>query len=486
MEKTSIKKNVLLSTAYQILVLLIPFITAPYISRVLGADGIGIYSYTQSIQLYFSLFAALGTATYGAREIARNRDNKEKRSKLFWEIELLTVITSSICLLIWFILIFFSKEYKIFYLILTMNILNTMFDISWFYTGLEQIRYTVFKNLIFRIIGVILLFVFIKSSDDLILYVFLMTLTTLLGTLSMWVTLPKFITKVNKKELKILPHLKETLVYFIPTIATSIYTVLDKTLIGIITNDNKENGYYEQATKIINMTKALTFASLNTVLGARISYLFAENKFEEVRQRINNSMNYILFLGFGLMFGLIGIANNFVPLFFGEGYDKVTILIKLLSPLVIIIGISNCLGSHYYTPAGFRRKSTKYLIVGACINLILNIVLIPKYWSYGAAIATIIAETIITILYLMNCNNYLNYKDLLKYSWKKIVAGIIMLLVVYLISYIQINLILVLILQVCSGALIYSVVLILFKDEFIINVIKYQILEKIKFKTGKL
>ena len=316
MKNVSIKRNMIYSTFYQILTLIIPFITAPYISRVIGSEGVGIYSFTSSIQACFLLFAALGTVTYGAREIARNRNDEEKRSKLFWEIELLTVCTSMICLLAWGIFIIFSSNYKIYYIILTMNLLNTMFDISWFYSGLEQFKYTIIQNSIFKLLGVALIFIFIKSSNDLALYIGIMSLTTLLGTITMWGFLPKYIKKPKFRDLKILPHFKETLVYFIPTIATSIYTILDKTLIGTITNNASENGYYEQATKVINMTQALTFSSLNSVLGSRISYLFSENRFDEIKKKIDMSMQYILFFGFGIMFGVIGVANKFIPLFF--------------------------------------------------------------------------------------------------------------------------------------------------------------------------
>jgi len=280
MKTTSVKKNIILNTLYQILTLCIPFITTPYISRVLGANEIGIYSYTNSIQLYFSMFAALGTFTYGTREIARVRRSRTRRSKLFWEIELLTVFTSCICLAIWGILIAFSGKFKIYYLILTLNLINTMLDISWFYAGLEEFKYTIFQNSIFKILGAVLLFICIKTSNDLWLYILIMSLTSLLGTMTMWVYLPKFLKKTKIKNLKIFSHLKETFIYFIPTIATSIYTVLDKTLIGLITNDIKENGYYEQASKIINMIKVLTFTSLNTVLGSRNAYLFAKENYD--------------------------------------------------------------------------------------------------------------------------------------------------------------------------------------------------------------
>lgn len=485
-KNVSVKKNIILSTLYQILTMIIPFITAPYISRVIGANGVGIYSYTLSIQTYFSMIAALGTVTYGAREIARNRDDEHKRSKIFWEIEILTIITSAICLVLWVILIGLSDTYKIYYIILTMNLFNTMFDISWFYSGLEQFKYTVTQNSIFKILGVLLLFIFVKKPSDLIIYMAIMSLTTLLGTMSMWIYLPKFLKKVKIKELKIVHHFKETLIYFIPTIATSIYTVLDKTLIGVITNNEKENGFYEQATKIINMTKALTFTSLNTVLGARISYLFVEEKMDEIRKRIDASINYIFLMGFGIMFGLMGVANRFVPAFFGSGYEEVAGLIKILSPLVIIIGVGNCLGAQYYNPAGLRSKSAKFIIAGSCINLVLNLCLIPKFGSYGAAVATIVAELVISILYLKYCDGFLTLKKICKFAWKKLIVGLIMFVIVCLLSNLTIfkNSMIVAI-QVICGVLIYGVGLMIFKDEFTISFLKKQVLTRFTKKEKK-
>lgn len=478
MKNTSIKKNILYNTFYQILTLILPFITAPYIARVIGAAGIGTYSYTVSIQTYFSMFAALGTASYGIREISRNREDKAKRSKLFLEIELLTVITTFVCLILWVILIGISNEYKIIFILLTMNLLNTMFDVSWFYAGMEQFKYTIIQNSIFKILGVVALFVFIKQPSDLNLYVTIMALSTLLGMMSMWIHLPKFIQRVKLRELKIIPHFKETLVYFIPTIATSVYTVLDKTLIGIITKEPKENGYYEQAIKIINMASAVTFASLNTVLSSRNSYLFAEKKEEEIKNKINVSINYILSLGIGMVFGLIAVADKFVPLFYGYGYDEVVTLMKILSPIIIIIGISNCLGSQYYNPAGLRSKSAKFIITGACVNLVLNLILIPKLWSKGAAIATIIAELTITILYLKCCNGYFSFRKLMVVGWKKLVAGIIMLSSINFINYINIATEAILFLQIIIGILIYMIMLFVFKDEFILETSK-QIMKKL-------
>jgi O-antigen/teichoic acid export membrane protein len=472
MNTPSIKKNIIISTFYQILSVITPLITAPYISRIIGPRGIGAYSYTSSIQLYFSLFAALGTADYGMREIARVRLNKKERSEVFFEIELVSVLTSLAMLILWFIFVGFQKEYKVMYLILTLNLFNTMLDISWFFDGLEQFQYTVTKNAIVRIIGVILILLFIKSPKDINLYVLIMIGSTPLRTKTMWLSLPKFVIKTRIDISSLKRHFHETMVYFIPTIATSIYTSMDKTLIGLITHSDTENAYYEQATKIINLIKGVTFTAVNSVLGARISFLFAKKKYGEIKTRLQDSINYILLIGVGVGFGLLSISDTFVPVFFGAGWEKVVLILKIFSPQVIIIGISNCLGSQYYTPAGLRKQSSIYIIIGAIVNLLLNLILIPYFASAGATVASIIAELSITILYLKYSNGYLNTKYIFTVLWKKIVAGAVMSIVIYILGFVGDLNIIRLLLQFIGGTLTYFAVLVLLKDSALKFVLK--------------
>lgn len=445
------------------LTMITPFITAPYVSRVLGADGVGIYSYTQSYMTYFTMFAALGTASYGMREIARCRDDKKAYSKKFWEIELLTVITTMICLAAWICVIMISTSYRVYFTALIPLLLAVMFDISWFYTGHERIGYTVFWNAICKIIGVILIFVLVKNRDDLLKYILLNAGMTLIGNMSMWVFLPKMLVRIELKDIKLREHFKETLIYFVPTIATSIYTVLDKTLIGCITKNQYANGYYEQATKIVNMAKTAVFVAVNSVMGARISYLFVENKIEEIKDKIYKSMDFILLLGVGAMFGIIGIAHTFVPLFFGDGYEPVVYLLYWMSPLIVIIGVSNCLGSQYYTPAGLRKQSAGYIIIGACVNLIMNLIMIPRLGATGATIGSIIAETVITVLYLKNCNGYMTLYRLYRCFYKKIIAGITMAIIIHRIGTYGISIGIVGI-QLLVGVIVYFLILFLLKD----------------------
>ena len=483
MHEISIKRNFILSTIYQILTMITPLLTAPYIARVLWADNVGIYSYTSSIQYYFAIFAALGTVSYGTREIARVRNNENKRSQLFWEIELLTVVTTLISLLLWIIVILTNIPYRICFVVLSLNIAAVMFDISWFYAGIEHFEHTVLQNSIFKILGVAAIFVFVKTETDLLKYIMILGLTTLFGNLSMWIYLPRYLVKVPWAEISIKRHFKETFVYFIPTIATSIYTVLDKTLIGLITKDNSQNGYYEQATKIINMTKTVCFVALNSVLGSRISYLFAEKRTEEIKKKIDSAIDYILFMGIGILFGLLGVSARFVPWFFGEGYDEVIYLLYILSPMALIIGVSNCLGANYYTPAGYRALSNKFLITGSVVNLVLNCLMIPNFKSYGAAFASVIAEITITILYMHKCNGYLTYKQLGTHCWKKLIAGIVMFGGITLTNSIIKDDMTAILINLLLGSAIYVSVLAILKDSGIKMGIKTI---SRKYKKGKM
>mgnify|MGYP002626872371 CR=1 FL=1 len=467
----SVKKNFALSTAYQILILVVPFVTTPYVSRVLGADGIGVYSFTNSISLYFTMFAALGTMSYGTREISRARDNREQLSRLFWEIELLVVCTTLFCIILWGVWVLIAPKYNIIYLVLTMSLLNTIADISWFFTGLEQFKYIVLRNSIVKIAGIILLFVFIREKDDLTLYIFLMTFTNLLGALSMWMYIPRMVDKVEWRTIRIKTHFKETLVYFIPTIATSVYTVLNKVLLGFMGGDIRENGYYEQATKIIIICQTLTFTALNSVLGARIAYLFAENKIDEIRLRIEKSLNYILLVGLGLCMGLMAIAPRFVPWFFGPGYDSTIILIQILSPIVLIIGISNCLGSQYYTPAGLRKQSARYIVYGAIENLLLNIILIPYYGAKGAVMGSLAAEFTISVLYLYNCKGYMTLRQIVCCGWQKAVAGFVMFGVVWYICGVVGNATFAVLGSIIIGSFVYTIMLLLLHDRFSLEMV---------------
>jgi O-antigen/teichoic acid export membrane protein len=464
MEKqVSIKKNMVLNTFYQMLTLITPLITAPYTARIFGADGVGIQSYTNSIVSYFTLIATLGTATYGQRRIAMVRDNKAEASKTFLEIEILRVITTFVSLCVWVVVILSSETYGIYYSVLSITLIAVAFDISWFYAGYECFQFIVIRNTIIRFIGIAILFLLIDEKSDLLLYMGLSATTGLLGNLSMWTYLPKFLVSVNIKKLQIFRHCKETIVYFIPAVAVQVYTVLDKTMLGWILNNTYEIGYYEQAHKIVNILKAVVL-SINTVMFARMSYLFKTNRMDEIKNRLHKSLDFILFLSMPMVAGVIGIANEFVPIFFGAGYDKVIPLLQRYSLLIIVIGISNCLGQQFLSPTGKQAKSNKVVIVGAVLNLVFNVVLIPRGGAMGAAIGSIVSEIFIAVVYYVLCRKIVDLKLLRGNFLKRIIAAVGMLLAINVVRNLEMDMMILLLLEITIGGIVYILISVLLKD----------------------
>ena len=471
----SVRKNYIYNLIYQVMTLITPFITTPYISRVLGADGTGVQSYTNSVVQYFAILAALGTASYGQREIARHRDEIKIRSRLFWEIEVLCMATTAACLIIWLFVIGFAREYRPYYVVLTMTLLAVAFDISWFFGGLEQYSLIVLRNTAVKLVGIAMLFLFIREKEDLLLYVALTAATGLLGNISMWGYLKG---QVEKPVLKELRHLKETLVYFIPTIATSVYTILDKTMLGWFSGENKsQNGYYEYATGFVNMAKILIM-SFNAVMSARMSYLFGTGRMEEIHKRFQDSLDFVLLMAMPIMLGLAGIAAQFIPWFLGNGYLPVTFLMYVCSPLVLVVGLSDCIGSQILTPGGKRAQSGKVIVAGAMVNACLNFLLIPHFAALGAAAASVAAECFITSLYLWLGRDFIKLKMLVRYGWRRLVAAVIMLgAVVWTGQFLeQVRGLgpITTFIQIGAGAVVYFLVLLVMRDPFL-----YQYLGKI-------
>lgn len=432
---TNVRTNVIYNTIYEVLAIVAPLVSAPYASRVLREEALGVQSFTQATAQYFVMIAALGVSAYGAREIARQRDNITSYSRTFFEIATIIVCSTLLCLIAWGVFVAcFASEHKIIYLILSLNIATVALDVSWLLRGLEEFRLIVARNSIMKVLSVVAIFVFVKSPADIDIYVLIFSLSLFLGALSLLPAIGKRLVRVPFRELRFAHHVRELMVYFLPTIATSVYLVLDKTLIGVITQSDAQNGFYSQADKIIAIAKTLVFASINTVMGVRIAYLFKQNAHEEIHQRIGSSLNYIFFLGFALMCGIMGVAPQFVPAFFGAGYEPVVPLLILFAPVLIIVGVSNCLGSHYYTPSGRRMQSTKYLIVGAIANAAMNLCLIPTLGAIGAAISTLVAETVITALYFAYCSDYMTVRLLWRSGGKKLFGGLLMFLTIRLLS----------------------------------------------------
>lgn len=470
--KKSIKKNYFYNLFFQIFKIIVPILVTPYIARTLSEDGSGQYTFAYSIVTYFVLLAGLGFENYAQRLIASHQNDKHSQSIDFWEIIIARLIPSFFSLVLYIVLIninLFDTKYSVLLFILIFEIVAIIFDVNFYFQGNEEFGKIVSVNALIRIVSYICIFIFVKKQSDLWIYTLIQSASILISNLLLWMFLKGRIERVSFKELNILKHLPSTLVLFLPTIAVSVYTTLDKTLIGLITNIDSENGNYSYAEKLVKMS--MTFVtSLGTVMIPRNSKQFADNDIEGIENNINNSIRFVFFLGIPLMLGLIAISDNLIPWFLGEGYDKAALLLKTLSPLVLLIGLSNVFGKQYLVPSHSDKKYAIAIISGAFVNLILNLFLIRLLLSEGAAIATIVAESFITlIMFIFVAKKISITKSFIK-SWKYICAGIIMFVPCLLLGKILESSILNSLIIALTGSCIYFVILLLLKDEYIFKI----------------
>lgn len=462
----SVKLNYLYNLSYQLLAVILPLITTPYISRVLKTEGVGAYSYTYSIATYFSLFGILGLNMYGQLKISKIRNDINRLSEEFWGIFISKMITSLISIFVYMFVIINAKEYKIIFLAMIIVLIANIFDISWLFQGLEQFKKIVLRNYLIKLLSLILIFLFVKDKNDIVLYTIILHGSTLLGNLTLWLSLKKYLVKVDFKDVNIINHIKSSLPYFLPTIASSVYTVLDKSMLGWIIGSDYENGVYEQAHKI-ELTAVMIISSLSTVILPRMSYLHSENKIEEYNKIFQNTLRYVGAMAIPMTFGLIGVADTFVPIFLGEGYGKCIILLRIFSFLVILSGINTIIGNQCLVARGKQSKYNTGVILGALANLMLNLILIPHMKSVGAAIASVLAEVVIFIIFIKYCKENITFIKLTKIWTKYIISAVIMAFAVWCIGMLFNVSLITLIIQIVSGVIIYLVLLFLLKDELI-------------------
>ena len=484
--KPSIKKNYILNTIYQVLILIVPLITTPYVSRILGADGVGIYSYTYSNVSYFLMVAALGSGTYGRREIAYVQNDLHKRSKLFFELIILKFTTSSIAIVSYIIyLTHFVVADKYIAALQTIYLIAGAFDIIWLFQGMEDFSRVVFRNTIVKIFNVLLVFLLIKGKGDVGKYTIILAGMTLVANLSIWRYVPKYIGHVSLEDLHPLRHFKGEFLLFLPTVAIDIYTYVDKSMIRAFSTTATENGYYEQTEKIVRVAISV-ITSLSTVMAPRIAKTFAEGNRELLNSYMRKSFRLTWMMAIPVMFGIMGVSNIFVPVFFGTGYDKVKILMPLYSILIIFVSMSYILGIQFLISIGKQNVYTFAVSISAVVNLLMNLVLIPQLASVGATVATITAECVGAVSMILYCHKQglLHSSEMFGNTKQYWFAGVIMFLVVYFttsrirIGFMQ------LILEIVLGIAVYIGILLILRDQLLISNLKSAAV-LVKKKMGK-
>lgn len=432
--KKSVKTNYLLQATWQLLLILVPLITTPYLSRVLGAEQIGLYSYTSSIANYFVMFAALGMSTYGVREIAICSDNRDQRSKVFAEAFCSQLIVSVVVLASYcFYVCCIPQVSFIVSLVWVFWILSAMLDVSWLFFGVEDFLFPTIASIISKIASVVVIFLFVRSPSDLWIYCCAISLSYLTNQIALFPKLGNYVDfckpSIGGVVSRFIPNFK----LFIPVIAISLYSTLDKVMLGAMTS-MAQTGFFEYSEKLARMPLSLVTA-MGTVMLPRMSSTLERGDTRSAVDMLGGSIWLMLLASFAMMFGIIGISSDFAPVFLGEEFASCDQIMRVLALIIPIVSTTNVLGRQYLIPS--RRDSffTLSVAIGAMVNISSNILLIPRLEALGAAISTVLAEFSVLIVQIIISRNELPLYRYFKSALPFVIFGLIMLFAVLLISY---------------------------------------------------
>lgn len=393
MKSKTIRFNFLMNVILTMSSFIFPLITFPYISRILLPVGTGKVNFATSLIAYFSMFAQLGIPTYGIRACAKVRDNKKELTKTSQELLIINLITSLISYFILFILLFTIPRLhsdRLLYIIVSANILLTTIGMDWLYKALEQYTYITIRSVVFKFIALIAMFLLVHKQEDYIIYAGISVFASCASNVLNLLNAHKYISLKPIGKYNFKKHFKAVGVFFAMACATTIYTNLDSVMLGFMATDN-DVGYYGAAVKIKTILVSVV-TSLGTVLLPRASYYVEQNLMNEFKAITKKALNFVMLISIPLTTYFIIFAKQGIYFLSGKAYNGSIIPMQIIMPTLVLIGITNILGIQILVPTG-REKYVLYSeIVGAIVDLILNVILIPICQSTGAAIGTLIAE----------------------------------------------------------------------------------------------
>lgn len=453
----TIKKSFVYNAIYQLLAIIIPLVTTPYLSRVLGETGVGNYSFHYSIAGFFVLFIMLGLNNYGNREIAKSRDEQDALREKFWGIYSFQIIMGLIVSVIYVGYIFVFSENRMLSLIMGLYVASAIFDVNWCMFGLEQFKLTTIRNIIIKLLSTVLIFIFVKTEQDVELYSIIMVGSIFLSQLSVW---PYILRKIKIKKVSasmIFSHFKPNLALFLTTFAVSIYKIMDKIMLGAISG-KEEVGFYESAEKIICVPIAFVSA-LGTVMLPRMSNLYKNGQDEKVYEIFKTSMVFSALISTILSFGIMCVSRPFVPIFYGDGFDTCRWLYLFLLPSGLFVAFANVIRTQFLIPKNYDKPYIISAFMGAITNLLFNAIFIPIFGAIGAAIGTLVAEMVVCIYQIIAASRRgLKFKPIFRRIYPAYVSGIIMFLVTYGVSYILSEGVISLVCLVGIGAVVYIII----------------------------
>lgn len=452
---SSVKNNYLWNVSFQFVRLVIPLVLTPYLTRTLGSEQLGVYSYTSSIATYFEIFAFLGLNQYGTREIARYASDRAKLSETFCSIFAMQFVWGSICTVAYYIYcLIFSKAYLACALAWGFWVLGEALDVTWLFFGLEDFKLTAIRNLAIRIISVVCTFVFVKNPSDTWIYCLIMALYFFFASLSLWPFVLKRVRFIRPRINDVLRHVKPNLMLFAPVIAISLYTQLDRILLGIFC-DMDQVGFFDQSEKVAQMPLSFITA-LGTVMLPHMSKLIRGDECESASKLVRSSMLVSNVMACAFCFGIVGIAPVFVPVFFGDGFEPCKQIMPLLALEIPIIAWSNVLGMQCLIPQGKDKQYFTSVGIAALINVGLTFALIPTFRAMGSAMATILTELTVVLVQAYFLRSQLPIRVFVTDAIPFCAFSVAMMVVVRIVGGFTGATVLGLIIEILAGVLIYT------------------------------
>ncbi|MDF2540324.1 MAG: polysaccharide biosynthesis family protein [Herbinix sp.] len=451
------KKNYIYNVIYRLSICILPLVITPYVARVLGAEKVGVYAFSSTVACYFIMFGKMGLDNYGNRSIASCREDIEKRSRIFWGIYILQLVTSILSILVFILLVLtMFKENRTVYWMQLMYVGSILFDVSWFFYGMEKFRITMIRSLISRTLIIICVFAFVHSQKDLWVYTCVMSACFLFEQVQLIPFMVRYVKRVKLKKEDIVCHIAPNIKLFVPLLALSVYHWMDKIMLGILVKSTAVVAFYTYAENIINLPKGI-LSALDTVMLPRISNMIANNRIEEGIQKMRDSVKFNSFVCCALCFGIAGVSPSFVPWFFGSEYSPTILLTIELAMVMIPMSVADVVQTQYLIPFHHEHIYIKSVSLGALINIILNFALIPFLGASGAVIGTFGAEIAVCAYQMVHIRNVYKVQQLFKTLFPFIICGLLEFAVTYALSNLPINTFLLLVIQICVGGLVYLI-----------------------------
>lgn len=401
-EKKSLKLNFIMNAILTMSSFLFPLISFPYVSRILGPDGTGRVDFATSLIAYFLMFAQLGIPTYGVRACAKVRDNKHLLTKTAHELLIINLVMSAVSYVVLFFAVLFVprlQQDRALYILVSLTIIFNTIGMEWLYKALEQYTYITIRSIIFKIVSLVAMFLLVQEKDDYVIYGGITILASSASYLMNFVHARKYISMRPMGGYAFKPHLKAVAVFFAMACASTIYTNLDKVMLGIMAT-NTDVGYYGAAVRIKSILVSIV-TSLGTVLLPRASYYVEHGLMDEFRRISRKALNFVVVAAVPLMLYFIYFARQGIFLLSGEDYAGAILPMQIIMPTLLFIGLTNILGIQILVPMGREKTVLWSMIAGAAVDLVCNLLLIPRFFAAGAALSNMLAEAVVLLVQII-------------------------------------------------------------------------------------